>query len=102
MAAWEHFSDLGFSGTYCEGGAVLLLIRAAALDVFSRLNSSGDRARACQMYTEAQLKVNERHIQEIAHAIEHANEAAVEENFEEIYSYAFVREIYPNVNPIVA
>ena len=36
-AAWEYYNSQGYIGGYCEGGAILLLIRAAALDIFSKL-----------------------------------------------------------------
>lgn len=54
--ALKHFSAQGFVGAYCEGGSVLLLIRAAALDVLAQLNFSG-RRDACTRFTEAQLTI---------------------------------------------
>ncbi len=36
--ALNYFSAQGFVGTCCEGGLVLLLIKAAALDIFTQLS----------------------------------------------------------------
>ena len=43
LAAWRHFSSLGYTGGYCQGGPVLLLIRAAALDILAGINTFGSR-----------------------------------------------------------
>ena len=51
--AWKYFFENGYTGSYCEGGALLLLIRAAALDTLERLNPFRSREDACLRFTEA-------------------------------------------------
>ena len=58
-AVWRYLSSTGYVGAYCEGGPVLLLIKAAALEVLSELNLFGSREDACQRFTEAQLTIHE-------------------------------------------
>jgi hypothetical protein len=56
-AVWRYFSSVGYSGAYCEGGPILVLIRAAALDVLTSLNTFNSRQDACNRFTEAQLTI---------------------------------------------
>lgn len=96
-AAWEYFSENGYTGSYCEGGALLLLIRAAALDTLEELNSFGSRQDACTRFTEAQLKIHENCISELAAAVEHANADVIARGFGEIYRFRQIQEYYPGL-----
>lgn len=96
-AVWLHLKEEGYEGSYCEGGAVLIIIRAAALDALARLNTFGSREDACSRYTEAQLKIHEARISEIMAAIEQASLDSVLKNFHEIYCSQMVREAYPDL-----
>lgn len=95
--AWLHLKGEGYQGSYCEAGAVLILIRAAALDVLTYLNTFDSRKDACTRFTEAQLKIHEDRIPEIAVAIEQASREDVLKNFQEIYRSPIVRESYPDL-----
>ena len=95
-AAWEYFSENGYTGSYCEGGALLLLIRAAALDTLEELNPFESRQDACTRFTEAQLKIHESCITEIASAVEHANADMIARNFDAIYRFQ-IQEYYPGL-----
>lgn len=96
-AAWRYFSSVGYSGAYCEGGPILLLIRAAALDVLTSLNTFNSRQDACSRFTEAQLTIHERHSDIILAAIRSANKTQVVCNFNEIYASLAVQEYYPGL-----
>jgi len=97
QVAWLHLKEDGYEGSYCEGGAVLIMIRAAALDVLASLNTFGAREDACNRFTEAQLKIHEGRIPEITAAIEQASLDSVLKNFHEIYRSPMVQETYPDL-----
>ena len=94
--ALKHFSAQGFIGAYCEGGPVLLLIRAAALDVLAQLNFSG-RRDACTRFTEAQLTIYKESPELILNAVRNADVAQVESHFKEIYMFPQIPEYYPGL-----
>ena len=96
-AAWRYFSSVGYSGAYCEGGPILLLIRAAALDVLTSLNSFNSRQDACSRFTEAQLTIYQEHSNLILSAIRSADTAYVVRGFNEIYTSLMVQECYPGL-----
>lgn len=96
-AVWLHLKEEGYEGSYCEGGAVLIMIRAAALDVLARLNAFGSREDACSRFTEAQLKIHEARISEITATIEQASLDSVLKNFHEIYRSHMIQEAYPDL-----
>lgn len=96
-AAWEHFTRQGYTGGYCEGGPILLLIRAAALPTLARLNTFKSRGDACTRATEAQLTILEDKGDEILGEVSKVTPKRVRARFREIYSRAFVRETYPGL-----
>lgn len=97
FVAWGYFSSLGYTGGYCEGGAVLLLIRAAALDVLASINIFGSRRDAGTRFTEAQLAIHKEHSAQLLSAIRSANSAKVVRNFNEIYGLPMIEEYYPGL-----
>jgi hypothetical protein len=97
LAAWKYFSSLGYSGGYCEGGPILLLIRAAALNVLATLNTFGSRQDACTRFTEAQLFIHKGQIDAILNEIHNANASRIISNFDEIYSPPIMQEWYPGL-----
>lgn len=97
-AAYEYFATQGFIGGSCEGGALLLLIRAAALDYLHKVNTFGSRVDACNRFTEAQLWIHKDKISEICSAIELAKPSDIAENFCEIYLNPEICEIYPRLD----
>ena len=96
-AAWDYFSENGYTGSFCEGGALLLLIRAAALDTLEQLNPFRSRQDACLRFTEAQLKIHEDSISEIAAAVERADADVIVRGFDEIYRFVQTQEYYPGL-----
>jgi hypothetical protein len=94
--ALNHFSAQGFVGAYCEGGPVLLLIRAAALNFLTQLNFSG-RRDACTRFTEAQLTIYKESSDFILNAVRNTDVAQVESHFKEIYMLPQIPEYYPGL-----
>jgi hypothetical protein len=97
-AAYEYFATQGFMGGSCEGGALLLLIRAAALDYLHEVNTFRSRVDACNRFTEAQLWIHKDKISEICSAIELAKPSDIMRNFREIYKNPEICEIYPKLD----
>lgn len=94
--ALNHFSAQGYIGAYCEGGPVLLLIRAAALDVLAQFDFRG-RSGACTGFTEGQLTVYKESSELILDAIRNTDVAQVVRNFKEIYTFPQIPEYYPGL-----
>ena len=99
LASWRHFSSFGYAGGYCEGGPILLLIRSAALNVLSHLNTFGSRQDACTRFTEAQLTILHEHSDLILSAIRSADSQQVVQHFSEIYSSHLIQERFPGLTP---
>lgn len=97
-AAWCYYTSRGFSGAYCEGGPILLLIRAAALDVLAHNNTFGSRKDACSRFTEAQLTIHQERSALILDTIRSVDVTQVASGFEEIYASEMVREYYPGLS----
>ena len=83
-AVWRYYATKGYCGARCEGRALLLLIRAAALDVLESLNPFSSREDACSRYTEAQLTIHKDRVMDIADAVEHATAETIAHAFREI------------------
>lgn len=94
--ALNHFLAQGFTGAYCEGGPVLLLIRAAALEVLAQFNFRG-RSDACTRFTEAQLTIYKESSELILNAIRNTDKAQVVSHFNEIYQSPQIPEYYPGL-----
>jgi hypothetical protein len=97
IALWTRFTEFGYTGSYCEGGAILILLRAAALDLLARLNTFGSRSDASTRFTEAQFSIQAAHSKEVVSTIRSAEIGQVRKNFSEIYSSSFVRDSYPSL-----
>lgn len=98
--AWRYFKANGYLVSFCEGGPILILIRAACLDTLTFLNISKSREDACQRFTEAQLTILKDRQHEILAAYENSSRKVVETHFEEIYSYPLVKEFYPGLDSV--
>lgn len=96
-AVWDYYQQLGYVGGYCEGGVILLLIRAAALPVLAGLNTFGSHDDACRRYTEAQMTIHADSAQAILDAIRHSEPTGVGRAFDDIYRFPSVREHYPDL-----
>ena len=98
LALWRYYVTKGYCGAYCEGRALLLLIRAAALDVLESLNPFSSREDACSRYTEAQLTIHKNHLVDIGDAVEHATAETIARAFREIRHRSFLaREACPDL-----
>lgn len=97
-AAWRYFSSLGYIGGYCEGGPILLLIRAAALDILTELNTFSSRQDACSRFTEAQLTIHQKHSNLIQNAIRSTDADRIASGFSEIYTSLMIQESYPGLS----
>ena len=98
--ALNHFLAQGFTGAYCEGGPVLLLIRAAALDVLAQFSFCG-RSGACTGFTEGQLTTYKESSELILNAIRNTDVAQVVRNFREIYRFPQIPEYYPGLTAAI-
>jgi len=98
IAAYGYFTKRGYLGSWCEGGPVLLLIRAAALDYLHEVNTFGSRSDACCRFTEAQLTIHLEKLDEICSVIATAELSKVIQNFNEIYSYSEISSHYPSLD----
>jgi hypothetical protein len=95
--ALNHFCAQGFVGAYCEGKPILLLIRAAALNILAQLHFNG-RSSACTFYTEAQLQHYSESSELILDAVRNANAAQIESHFNEMYKLPGMSGDYPGLS----
>ncbi len=94
---WQHFKEIGFEVAYCEGGAFLTLIKAAALPVLAEINTFSSRDDACTRFLEAQFTIHKEKSGDILDVIEHATLRDIQVSFEEIYEHLIVQEAYPGL-----
>lgn len=94
---WQHFKEKGFEVAYCEGGAFLTLMKAAALPVLAEINTFGSRDDACTRFLEAQFTIHKEKSGDILDVIEHATLRDIQANFEEIYEHLIVQQAYPGI-----
>ena len=86
----------GWTCATCEGGPMLLLMKAACLERLMELNSLG-AADSLTRFLEAQFVINADHLDSIFAAIGAATTNQVRRNFDAIYA-AGVDEYYPGVS----
>ncbi|MCM2359470.1 MAG: VRR-NUC domain-containing protein, partial [Geobacteraceae bacterium] len=98
----ENYVSSGYIGAYCEGGAILTALKALCLDLLAELNTSKllktQRQDACSRYFEAQCLVLNDKTEILLDAMESTSKSRFIQNFIEIYSYDFVRNIYPGLS----
>lgn len=98
LAAYHHFELQGISGSYCEGGAILLLMKSACLNYLAEINTFREREDACTRYFEAQCEIHKDKSDNIIKAISRADRQEIINNYSEIYSYLFIRGEYPGLS----
>lgn len=86
----------GWAGAVCEGGPILLLIKAACLPRLTEINTLGNSDNLTR-FLEAQFAINADHLDSIYEAIGNATAAGVRANFEATYA-AGVDQYYPGVS----
>jgi hypothetical protein len=92
-----HFEAGGAQASWCEGGTMNLLIKAAALDVLTELNIFQDRQDAVRRYLEAQLTLLQEHKGHLLASIHAVDQGTLARNIDEILSDAFIQVAYPRV-----
>lgn len=83
--------------SWCEGGSINLLMKAAALDVLANRNFFGDRTDAVRRYLEAQFTILQEFESELLDCIRNVSADRLSENIAEICADPFVKEAYPRV-----
>ena len=92
-----QISAEGYQCSWCEGGAINLLMKAASLDVLTSRNVFGDRKDAVRGYLEAQLTLLGAHRGEILSCIESIVSSRLQDNIEEICADELIQSFYPKV-----
>lgn len=95
-AAASIMTSGGWTCATCEGGPILLLLKAACLERLMELNTLGE-TDSLTRFLEAQFFINKAEIASIIEAIGRSNAAQVRRNFERIYA-AGVGAYYPRVS----
>lgn len=93
--AYEYYKSLGYSGAYCEGGAILTALKALCLDKLAELHLITDkhvktpsdaRARACNIWFESHCVIFTDKSEIILDAIRSTNRPTFIKNFTDIYT----------------
>lgn len=95
-AAKQLLVEDGWCAACCEGGPVLVLLKAACLELLAELNPFG-RRDARTRFLEAQFTIHTAHTEDLVAAIASAGLDSVMRSFDEIYAEDFVRECYPGL-----
>jgi len=97
LLAIEHYASDGWSGSWCEGGTLILAMKSAALPFLIKHNSFGDPADAITRYFEAQCHIlRDRHEGLLAH-IQDARRRHMRKMATRLLTDTFVRSRYPRV-----
>ena len=85
--------------SWCEGGSVNLILKAAALDALARRNLFNDRQDAIRRFLEAQLTLLKVYKEELIECAAKVTDATFRNNIAEICDDPFIKEAYPRVRP---
>ncbi|MBK3901819.1 hypothetical protein GFM10_01955 [Pseudomonas aeruginosa] len=94
----QMYSNAGASVNFCEGGSVLLLMKAAALDALARLNIFNDRDDAINRYLEAQMVILADHTTEIIETVRTITPDVLARNVKELSESAMLQSFFSRVN----
>lgn len=83
--------------SWCEGGSINLLLKAATLPVLARRNIFNDRQDAICRYLEAQLTILSEFGTELVDCVTTISSADLEGNVREICADPFIKGAYPSV-----
>jgi hypothetical protein len=83
--------------SWCEGGSINLLLKAAALPVLARRNSFSDRQDAVRRFLEAQLAILSAFGAELIDCAVTISPAELQSNILDICADSFIQEAYPRV-----
>lgn len=98
IAALDYFRSQGYEGSFCEGGAILIILKALCLQKLIEVNTFSSREDACKRYLEAQLSIHYKRRDLFLEAVEQTPLPTLLENFSEIYSHPSVQEAYPGLS----
>jgi len=93
------YARSGANVSFCEGGSVLLLMKAAALETLAKRNTFNDRSDAISRYLEAQITILAEHIAEIVETVRSITPEALVRNVAELAANTTLRSFFPRVNP---
>lgn len=94
----SHCQEEGYSGCWCEGGTLKLLMKAAGFPVLVKYNFFHDRGDARTRFFEAQCTILKDHLRELVDRIATAPLEEIADAAEEILGEHTVREFFPRVN----
>ncbi len=97
ITALNFLLNQEFVGTYCEGGSILIVLKALALDTLASLNTFNSREDACTRFLEAQLQILKEYKSIILNQIHRTDVHSFIKNFAEIISYSSIQEAYPSL-----
>ena len=97
-AAYAHFEGHGFSGTFCESAAPLMLMKCASLNFLATVNTFNDRTDACLRYFEAQCAIHQAKSDLIIEAIRSSTAESIRRHFAEIQSKPLYPTLYPEMS----
>lgn len=95
--SYEWFKSKGYEGAYCEGGAILTVLKALALNTLTKYNTFDSREDACKRFLEAQFTILKEKKDEILKSVALISDNEFLDNFSEIISYGFIKEVYPGL-----
>lgn len=93
----QMFASSGGSVSYCEGGSVLLLMKAAALETLAARNTFGDRADAVNRYLEAQMTILAEYTSQIVDTVRSISPDALARNVNELSRSSTLASFFPRV-----
>lgn len=93
------YASSGAHVSFCEGGSVLLLMKAAALETLAKRNTFSDRSDAIARYLEAQLTILTEHTTEIVETVRSITPDALARNVNELAENSTLRSFFPRVDP---
>lgn len=99
IAVAAYFAAAGESCSWCKGGSVKTLIKAAALDVLAPYSILKTRTDAARDAVESHFLRLKKHRDEILSAIRSISTVRLKNNVEEILSDDGVQMLYPRVTP---
>lgn len=96
-AALASFQHRGFDGAACEGGPILLALKAAGFRWIVEHNTFNDRKDAINRYLEAAIEISKNNRTGFVDAVRRSSIAEFNKHFQEIYSSGFIQSNYPGI-----
>ena len=97
-AALAYYQNEGFLGACCEGGPILLTLKAAGLDWLVKNNTFQDRNDAINRYLEAAIQISKDKRTGFVDHVALVRSGDFDRNFRELYASDFIRSNYPEIS----